>query len=168
MIQPQAYWQEFECPSSAHTAYVSGGLVVLVLYATIAVRMLVTGAGLAGVSLKINFFDWGHDEHHLARDRHVLSQNINRCVYVCVCVCVCVCGVCVVCVPCQWRHHGCVCRGSPKYWPIVGVLKLVAVFVTTLTFSDDVVAALLVRRHACASRWVRRPPDGSVCGHRLW
>ena len=86
-----------------------------------------------------------------------------------VCVCVwCVCGVCVVCVPCQWRHHGCVCRGSPKYWPIVGVLKLVAVFVTTLTFSDDVVAALLVRRHACASRWVRRPPDGSVCGHRLW
>lgn len=89
MIQPQAYWQEFECPSSAHTAYVSGGLVVLVLYATIAVRMLVTGAGLAGVSLKINFFDWGHDEHHLARDRHVLSQNINRCV----------CGVCVVCVP---------------------------------------------------------------------
>ena len=82
MIQPQAYWQEFECPSSAHTAYVSGGLVVLVLYATIAVRMLVTGAGLAGVSLKINFFDWGHDEHHLARDRHVLSQNINRCVCV--------------------------------------------------------------------------------------
>ena len=105
MIQPQAYWQEFECPSSAHTAYVSGGLVVLVLYATIAVRMLVTGAGLAGVSLKINFFDWGHDEHHLARDRHVLSQNINRCVYVCVCVCVCVwCvrGVCAVPMASSW------------------------------------------------------------------
>lgn len=97
-------------------------------------------------------FDWGHDEHHLVRDSHVLSQNVNRCV----------CNQHATCTRAHTHthihtrhldgHRGSPLpelrwtrtRGSPNYWPIVAVFKMAGVILTYVTLSTDAVAGGLV------------------------